>query len=150
MLAVVRRGGLAAGVVGALVLVALIANASLGDSDANGQTDGPVISLGDEWNAYPLALVNGRLSLVNGCLLVGDSVAFWPYETTWDDGQQAVEFGGDFGSSSVAPVGEEFTGAGGFYSPDNIRDMESLDDQAVLRCIRDTGAEGAVFVYPTD
>ncbi|MCW2772637.1 MAG: hypothetical protein JWN91_963 [Nocardioides sp.] len=148
MRTVVRRAGLAVGVVGALALIALIANASLGDTDADGQTDGPVISLGDDWNAYPTALVTGRISLEDGCLLIGTSVVFWPHQTRWDEGRQAVEFGGDFDSSPAAPLGEEFTGGGGFYSSENIRDMESLDDQAVLRCIRDSGAEGAVFAYP--
>lgn len=150
MRTVVRHTGLAVGVVGALASVALIANASLGDTDADGQTDGPVISLGEDWNAYPTALVTGQISLVDGCLLIGTSVVFWPHQTGWDDGRQAVEFGGDFDSSSAVPVGEEFNGGGGFYSPDDIRDVESLDNQTVLRCIRDTGAGGAVFAYPSD
>jgi hypothetical protein len=77
-------------------------------------------------------------------------VVFWPHQTRWDEERQAVEFGGDFDSSPAISVGEEFTGGGGFYSPGNIRDMESLDDQAVLRCIGDTQAEGAVFVYPSE
>lgn len=133
---------------GALALVAIIAAVSLGDTDVGGRTDGPVISLGDDVNGYPSAEVTGRVSLEDGCLLIGDSVVIWPDQTSWDESRQAVEFGGDFDSYPTAPVGEEFSGGGGFFSPDNVRDMESLDEQAVLRCIRSTGAQGAVLAYP--
>ena len=146
----IRRGALAVGVVGALAVLALVANASLGDAGVGGQTDGPVISLGEDWNAYPTAMVTGRISLVDDCLRLGTSVVFWPHQTRWDEDRQAVEFGGDFGASRAAPLGEKFSGGGGFYSAEDIRGMKSLDDQAVLRCIRETGADGAVFAYPDD
>jgi hypothetical protein len=38
-----------------LLVLALAANASLGDVE--GQTDGPVISLGEDWDVYPTAFV---------------------------------------------------------------------------------------------
>lgn len=146
----IRHGGLALGIVGALALVAFVANASLDDTDAEGQTDGPVISLGKDWDLYPTALVFGRIDRVNDCLLLGTSVVFWPHQTTWDGDRQAVEFGGDFDGSAPAVLGERFTGGGGVYSADNVRDMEGLDAEAVLRCIRETGADGAVLAYPDD
>jgi hypothetical protein len=56
-----RRGALAVGIAGALVLVVLVANATLRDDE--GGTDGPVTSLGEGWNGYPTAEVTGRLTL---------------------------------------------------------------------------------------
>lgn len=146
----VRHGALASAVVCGLAVLALIVNALLGNREVAGETDGPVISLGEDWNALPTALVTGRITLVDGCLLVGDSVVFWPAQTTWDEERQAVEFGGDFEVSAAASLGEEFTGGGGFYSEDNVRRMGSLDVDAVFRCLRETGTDGAVFAYPGD
>jgi len=146
----VRRGGLAVGVVVLLALLALVVNASLGDADVEGQTDGPVISIGEDWDGYPTAQVTGRLALVDDCLLVGSTVVFWPHETTWDQDRQAVEFGGDFEGSASASVGEQFVGGGGFYSADDVRGLESLNAEAVVRCIRETGAHNAAFAYPGD
>lgn len=146
-----RRGGLMVGVVALLALVGLVAvNASLGDADADGQAEGPVISIGEDWDAYPAGGVTGPIALVDGCLLVGPSVVFWPYETTWDQDRQAVEFGGDFEGSASASVGEDFRGGGGYYSADNVTGLQSLDAEAVVECMRKTGANDAVFAYPGD
>src|SRR6476620_1544674 len=146
----IRRGPPVLGVVGALALLALIANASRGAADLEGHTDGPVISLGEDWNAYPTAQVTGRIALVDDCLLLDASVVFWPHQTTWDEGRQAVEFSGDFEASAPASVGEKFTGGGGYYSAEDVRGMKSLDAEAVLRCMRETDADGVVFAYPAD
>ncbi len=101
-----------------------------------------------EWNAHPTALVTGRIALEDGCLLLGDSVVFWPQGTTWDDERQSIEFGGDFETSAPTAVGEEYTGSGGSYSARNLEGLVGLDAETLLRCIRETGADGAVFAYP--
>lgn len=87
---------------------------------------------------------------MDDCLLLGASVVFWPRQTKWNEGRRAVEFGGEFEASAPASVGEKFTGGGGYYSADNVRGMKSLDAEAVLRCMRETDADGAVFAYPAD
>lgn len=147
---VVSHGALASAVVGALAGLVLVADATLGDPEVEGATDGPVISLGGDRGAYPSALVSGRVALVDGCLLLGDSVVFWPQQTTWDEARRAVDFGGDFEPSAGPSLGEVFTGGGGSYSAEDVRSMEGLDTGAVLRCLRETGADGAVFAYPGD
>jgi hypothetical protein len=146
----IRRGGLAAGVVAVLALLVLVVDASLGDTDVEGHTDGPVIAIDEDWDAYPTAQVTGRLALVDDCMLLGSSVVFWPHETTWDQDQQAIGFGGDFEGSVSASVGQKFTGGGGSYSAANVRGLKSLDAEAVIRCIRETGANDVVFAYPGD
>lgn len=143
-----RHIAIAAGVVVVLVLVALAANAWLRDSPADGQVDGPVVALGEGWSSYPTAQVSGTLTLVDGCLLLGDSVVFWPHGTTWDEDRQEVGFGGDFEDADPAPVGAEFTGGGGFYSAANVRGLESLDADALTGCQPETDADGFVFAYP--
>jgi hypothetical protein len=144
-----RHGGIALGVVGGLVLVVLAAGSPF-DDDPEGQTDGPVIAFGEDSDAYPTALVTGRLELVDGCLTVGGAAVFWPYETTWDEGQQEVRFGGDFEHEPPVAVGDEFRGGGGFYSAANVKDMESLDGTAIARCMRATGLKEVVYAYPGD
>lgn len=46
--------------------------------------DGPVIALTEDANAWPAAIVRGRLTEQDGCLLIGDSVAIFPSGTSWD------------------------------------------------------------------
>jgi hypothetical protein len=48
---------------------------------------------------YPTARLSGRLSLRDGCLMIGDGVVFWPAETSWNDAKREVAFGGDFHGS---------------------------------------------------
>lgn len=76
--------------------------------------DGPVIALTEDANAWPTAIVKGRLTEQDGCLLIGDSVAIFPSGTSWDapvvtftDGQTAevnshVRMGG--GSFDIAAL----------------------------------------------
>ena len=141
----VAVGAAALGVVVAVAVVSVLW--PLGGA-SRGKPDGPVIPLGEDWNSYPTAQVTGPLTLVEDCLLLGDSVVFWPHGTSWDEDAQAVEFGGDFDGSPAAVVGEEFTGGGGFYSSSNVDGLDGLDAEAVQACVRTTGAGGAVMAYP--
>lgn len=134
------------GVAALVVLVSLATGWWPGGPAADGATDGPVIANAEEWNAYPLALVQGRLELVDGCLLLGDDVVFWPHGTTWDEERQSVEFD----DAPAAAVGARFSGGGGYLSLENVRGLDGVDADAVARCLRDTGAGGAVFAYPSD
>ena len=132
--------------VAALALVAVVARVSMGAGLEGG--NGPVITLDDGWNAYPTAMVAGRLDLRDGCLLLGDEVVFWPHHTTWDADRQAVQFDGDFRGAAPAHVGQEFSGGGGFFSSEDLRRTDGVDVDSLLRCVRATNADGAVLAYP--
>ncbi|MBZ5740285.1 hypothetical protein [Nocardioides mangrovi] len=144
-----RAVGVGAAAVGvAAVLVAALV-VGLGGSDNSGTTDGPVITLAGDWDGYPAAEVTGRLTLVDGCLLLGRSVVFWPHGASWDADEQAVEFGGDFDDSTAVTVGAMFTGGGGFFSAGTLSRLTSIDADALLRCVRTTGADDTVMAYPS-
>ncbi|WP_210649005.1 hypothetical protein [Nocardioides sp. SYSU D00065] len=106
-------------------------------------TAGPVIAVRG-WDAYPAAQVSGRLELAAGCLLVGDSVAFWADGTTWDATERAVVF--DSGQSVA--LGDRFSGGGGHYGEAHVRGLEGVDADAVVDCLHRTGAVDAVFATP--
>jgi hypothetical protein len=111
----------------------------------------PVITrVADSRIPYPTALVEGRLSLQEGCLIINGAIAFWPAGTTWDADNRQVLFGGDFQGAAPAPVDAHFTGGGGTW--DAVDDMSGVlnkDAEAAVRnCMARTGATSAVLVYP--
>lgn len=125
------------------VLAIWIATAALGD-DNEPTTDGPVIAVVD-WNSYPAGQIRGQLRLVEGCLLVGNSVVFWVAGTTWDAANKAVEFE----DAEPVRVGEIFLGGGGHYSGGNVDGLDGLDVEAVADCLRRTGSDDAVIATPS-
>lgn len=126
--------------VGALAI--WVGTAASGDGD-EGKTDGPVITVAG-WNGYPTAQINGQLRLIQGCLLIGNSVVFWAAGTSWDAGKQAVEFE----NAEPVRVGDDFSGGGGHYSGTNLDGLEGVDTTAVSACLRQTGADDAVIATP--
>ena len=145
-----RHVAIGAGVLGALALVGVASVVRPLDGPSEGEPDGPVIPIGEDWDAYPTAEVTGPLTREGDCLLIAGTVVFWPQGTTWDEEAQAVRFGGDFDDAPDAPVGEEFTGGGGGYSLANLEGLEAVDAGAVGRCVEATGSDGAVMAYPVD
>ena len=115
---------------------------------ARPSTGNPVISMSKPDNSYPAAEVSGLLIKRKGCLLIGNSVAFWPYGTTWDIEEQEVVFTDGLDTTPVM-VGSAFEGSGGFYTGDQAAAVigEPYAD-AIRDCIARTGAEGAVFAVP--
>lgn len=99
------------------------------DTGAAGQ--GPVIAVRD-WNAYPAAEVAGRLSLNEGCLLVGGSVAFWADGTSWDAKTQSVVFE----SGNRVTVGQQFSGGGGHYSEGDLGGLEGVEVDVAASTVR--------------
>lgn len=112
-----------------------------GDVDA--QERSPVIAVRD-WNAYPTAEIVGRLSLDKGCLLIGESVAFWADGTSWDPVERSVVFE----SGDQVKVGDQFSGGGGHYSEGNLRGLDAVDVEAVIDCLNRTGLNDAVVAMP--
>ena len=99
---------------------------------------------------YPLAMVEGRLSLREGCLMINGGVAFWPAGTAWDAENRLVRFGGDFQGADPAPVDAHFTGGGGIWDAgDDMSGVLDKDAEAAIRdCMARTRATYAVLVYP--
>ena len=128
-------------VAGALAVWA--GTAAVGDGD-DAKTDGPVIAV-EGWNSYPTAQITGRLRLVQGCLLIGESVVFWAAGTSWDAEDQEVEFE----DAEAVRVGENFTGGGGYYSETNLEGLDGVDAEAVSACLHRTGSDDAVTATPS-
>ena len=112
---------------------------------------GPVITfVKDPRSPYPLAQVEGRLSLQQGCLLIDGTIAVWPGGTTWDADNRQVLFSGDFHRADPAPVDAHFSGGGGTFEPgDDLSGARNNDTEAAIRdCMARTRATRATFVYP--
>lgn len=131
------------GVVVALgALVAWAGGSAVGDDDG-GRNDGPVIAV-TGWDSYPTAQITGQLRLVRGCLLIGESVAFWAAGTSWDAARQEVELE----DAAAVRVGDDFAGGGGHYSEAGLDGLGGVDAGAVSACLRRTGADDAVVATP--
>lgn len=130
-----------------LLLVGALAiwtgKAAVGDGD-EAKTDGPVIAVAG-WNSYPTAEITGQLRLIEGCLLIGESVVFWSAGTSWDAENQAVEFE----DAELVHVGDNFSGGGGHYSRGDLDGLDGVDAAAVSACLRRTGADDAVIATPS-
>lgn len=124
------------------VLAIWVGTAALGDGD-EAKTDGPVIAVVG-WNSYPTAQITGQLRLVEGCLLIDESVVFWAAGTSWDAENKSVEFE----DAEPVRVGDNFSGGGGHYSGGNIDGLEGVHADAVSDCLRRTGSDDAVVATP--
>ena len=125
------------------VLSAGAACGSSEEADTARDERSPVIAVQD-WNAYPTAEVAGQLSLTKGCLVVGDSVAFWADGTSWDPEERSVVFE----SGDQVKVGDQFSGGGGHYSEGNLGGLDGVDVDAVVDCLNLTGLNDAVVAVP--
>jgi hypothetical protein len=68
----------------------------------------------------PAAGISARLAMVDGCLLIGDSVALWPNGTSWNPRRRSVVFE----SSPPMQVGDEFSGGGGGYMREDLSGLD--------------------------
>lgn len=116
-----------------------------GESETKDAAQSPVIAVHD-WNGYPTAEVSGLLRLIDGCLLVGDSVAFWAEGASWDATTQSVVFE----AADPVHVGEEFSGGGGYFNRDNLEDLNGLDVDSVIECLDRTDSVESVIATPPD
>src|SRR6476619_4418712 len=86
-----------------LTLAILLLACGTGTADSSAKATRPVITrVADSKIPYPAASLSGRLSLRDGCLMIGDGVVFWPAGTSWDAAHREVVFGGDFRGSPNA------------------------------------------------
>ncbi|HWM04295.1 MAG TPA: hypothetical protein VNP92_18315 [Actinophytocola sp.] len=112
----------------------------------NDGVDGPVIAAVKDQDAFMEAVVGGQLRLVDGCLLLGDTVVTWPHKTTWDQERNAVVFAGDFEGYAEVDVGEVFRGAGGYV--DEPAELSPEGEEAIRRCWTATRTSGLVVAHP--
>lgn len=150
---------LGAGVALASLLAAVVSTVPDRDGGSQGAEASPaspvppVIATTEQANAYPQALVAGRLTLVDGCLLIAGRPVWWPFGATWDTDARAVVFTAEpFADAPPAKVGERFRGGGGYYSA--TTDFSTFEDPqvgaAVAACLEATGAPEAVYAYPEE
>ena len=136
-----------AGVAALLSGLVLVGVTACGSNDPEGAQTGPVITIHDEWDSYPTALIAGPLSETYGCLLIHGRVVFWPKGTTWDaDAKAVIETDG----TKVA-VGERFVGGGGSSDPGtDFRDLLGSSDaaQRIATCVEKSSAEGVLVATP--
>lgn len=132
----------------ALIGTALLALVAACGADAPaGAEVGPVITVVEDWNAYPVAQVAGQLREREGCLLIGGSVVFWPKGTTWDAAAWAVVQS----DGSRVVVGERFDGGGGWYDPaTDFADLLGSSEAArrLATCVDETAARSVVVATP--
>lgn len=124
----------------------LMVPTACGGNEQENATNSPVITIADDWNSYPAAAMSGTLKERDGCLLIGQSVVFWPRGTTWNaDSKTVVQSNG----TRVA-VGEKFSGGGGSYDPDTdfAGLVGSTAGEAVKACLEKTRAQEAVIATP--
>jgi hypothetical protein len=93
------------------------------ESDGNG----PVVAHSSAGDGSGLqALIEGELSMDDGCLLVGDTPVVWPHGTTWDADTRTVRLPkGD----AIAP-GDRVRGSGGYPYRSDLGDQlaDALED----------------------
>jgi hypothetical protein len=137
------RRGVLAGVCLVAVASAWGAGSTRSHSDNTDAGATPLIAV-HGWKAYAVAGVSGRLTLRHGCLLIGDSVAFWAEGTSWDGTRRSVVLD----SAGSVDVGARFSGGGGQYSRADLAGVDGLDVRSVYDCMDRTGAENAVLATP--
>ena len=132
-----------AGVVLVLLFAGCSEHADPESTEGGPAQSGPVIAV-EGWNSYPEAEVVDELRLVDGCLLIDDSVVFWADGTTWDAAKKAVVFE----TADPVRVGEVFSGGGGGYAKSNLDGLDGLEVQAVKKCLVRTRSKTAVVAAP--
>ncbi len=73
------------------------------------------------------ALVSGRVSIANGCLLVGDNLVVWPHGTRWAEGEGEMALP----DGVTLSVGDFVEGAGGYVAPGR-RQLRAIADPATI------------------
>lgn len=135
----VKHGPLAAAIV---LLLALVA--ACGDDDGTGAAsssngNGPVVAHPAEGDGSgATALIEGQLTMSSGCVLVSEFPVVWPYDTTWDAEDQAVQLA----DGQVVALGDCVSGGGGYFPMSSLAPefAEPLAD-----CPTDKWGEVAMF-----
>ena len=84
------------------------------------------------------ALIEGTLTLSEGCLLIGEYPVIWPHGTTWDGESQVVELP----DGQVVADGDRLRGGGGFPY---LSDLQARVAEPLSHCPTNEWGEIAVF-----
>ncbi|QCW49785.1 hypothetical protein FE634_04040 [Nocardioides dongxiaopingii] len=105
----------------------------------------PVIALNSESNGWPAALISGSLVEREGCLLIGNQVAVFPFGTTRDAS------GTEFPDGTRVAVPSEVRMTGGHYDDLTLiqSDLPVVPMAEVKTCAGATGATGFVWAMPS-
>jgi hypothetical protein len=128
----------------ALVAVVCLVGCSGGDAGGGGADDSPVITLKEKVDAWPAALIEGRLDERGGCLLIGDEVAVFPTGTGWEAPEVVFDDG-----TRVA-VGSQVSMGGGVYEADaaTLDGLSLVPGAKVEECASRNGVTGFVWARP--
>jgi len=111
---------------------------------------GTLITYPHEGDFWAQMLVEGKLTMNDGCLMIGDYMPYFDVTTTWDPTTQTITF--DNGKSIT--VGEHYRGGGSSISLDEgdrqhqRESMERIEEVDGLKeCVEATGARIVVFTH---
>lgn len=125
-----------------VLLVALVAACGDGDRtgvDSSSIGNGPVVGHPAKGDGVGMtALIDGLLTMSQGCLLVGEFRVVWPYGTTWDAEAQAVRLS----DSQVVALGDRVRGGGGFL---HLSDLGTEFAEPLADCPTNQYEEVAMF-----
>jgi hypothetical protein len=94
-----------------LALVAACGDDDGAEADSSSNGDGPVVAhLAKGDGSGMAALIEGLLTMSNGCLLVGEFPVVWPYGASWDAEGQTVQLS----DGQVVALGDRVSGGGGY------------------------------------
>jgi hypothetical protein len=103
-----------------------------------------VITLNTESNAWPAGVVRGLLVELDGCLLIGDSVAVFPHDTKWKEPTVL------FRDGETITVGTQVRLGGGYYEAATITqaDLPIVPMDKVQACAHRAGVTQFVWARP--
>jgi len=137
-------GGLGVAVVLCVVLLVTSLLWPAAQRDLPEPIDGNPVLTHAQTPSQMLALITGRLELVDGCLLMGDQPVIWPPDTTWDEAQQAVVLTYE-GTELVLHPGDELPGLGGgvvsteeygqYLHPDTIARVRACTNDDIMEIV---------------
>lgn len=84
------------------------------------------------------ALIEGRLTLSQGCLLVHEFPVVWPFGSTWNSESQTVRLS----DGQVVAVGDRVSGGGGYLY---LSDLDTGLAEALAGCPTNKYSEVATF-----
>ena len=126
-----------------LLLLVLVA-AGCGEAEGEAQVspsptvDDPVVAAPAPRGGALEAGIAGSLTMSDGCLMVGELPVVWPYGTTWDPKEQAVQLS----DGQVVALGDRVRGGGGYLY---LSDLRADFAEALADCPTNQYGEIAVF-----
>lgn len=134
----------AASCLAAGICLATVSGCGDGAKDEQAVPDNPVISLNSEANAWPTAEIRGALTEREGCLLIGNSVAVFPFGTKWRSPEIVFDDG------TTVRVGTQVSMGGGSFNADEatLDGLPIVPVDKVKACAQRAGVTTFVWARP--